>query len=114
MTKQTLRLNARNRPLRWFLVPISSDLDQIWQDFSAGGNCRQLGNDVEALELQAQGNDLLSQTGEVVLVGSSDLFDQAVGTQSLRQPGDLAGVLVSNASPQIFVLESTDVELAAA
>jgi hypothetical protein len=37
-----------------------------------------------------------------------------VGTQSLRQPGDLAGVLVSNASPQIFVLESTDVELAAA
>jgi hypothetical protein len=81
---------------------------------SADSDRLKLGDPVEVLELEAQSGDLLPKTGEVVLIGSSDLFDQAVGAQSFHQAGDLARVFAFHPSAQFFVLEATDVELASA
>src|ERR1700694_5254994 len=81
---------------------------------SAGSSHGKFGDDIEILEFEAERDDLLSETGEVVLVSSSDLFDQIVGAQPFHQAGDLARVLVLDAPAQVFVLEAADVELAAA
>ena len=43
----------------------------------------------------------------------SDLFDQAVRSESFQQAGDLAGVFAGRSSAQVFVLQAADVELAA-
>ena len=48
----------------------------------------KLRDDDEFAELEATGNELLAEAGEVVVVGSADLFDQSVETQTLKQPGD--------------------------
>jgi hypothetical protein len=62
----------------------------------------------------ARSDDLLSETGEIVLVGSADLFDHAVSTQSFHQTGNLACVFAPDVMAQIFILEAADVELTSA
>src|ERR1700686_5009956 len=71
-------------------------------------------DNVAVFELEAQGDDLLSQTGEVVLVSSADLFDHAVVAKPFHQPGDLAVVFGFHAPAQVLVLKATDIELAGA
>ena len=48
--------------------------------------CREGWDEVELLQLEAEGDDLFSERGEVVLVGVADPLDQAVNTKAFDGP----------------------------
>ena len=45
----------------------------------ARSNRGELRDNVEVLEFEAEGDDLFSQVGEIVFIGSPDLFGHAMG-----------------------------------
>ncbi len=71
-----------------------------------------MGNDDEFSQLQARRDHGLAESSEVVLIGVTDLLDEAVNTEALEQPGHLAATSVGQESAQDFVLHAADVELA--
>ena len=80
----------------------------------SGCSRRQCGNNVKVFEFESEGDDLLAQSCEVVLVGFANLFDETVGSQPFHETGDLPSVFAFHAAAQIFVLKAADVELATA
>ena len=69
-------------------------------------------DDHHLAQFKGKCDDLTAQLGEIVLVASAHLLDQAVDAQALEQAGDLAGVLV-RVLAQVSVSEAANGELTA-
>src|SRR5438874_3960477 len=67
----------------------------------------------ECAQLQGAHNDLLASLGEVVLVGVSDLLDQAMDMQALEQARELGTGVVWQDPLQVSVAEAADLPFAA-
>ena len=73
----------------------------------------ELGDDDEFAQLQGSGDHGLAELGQVVLVGTADLFDEAMQPEAFEQAGHLSASFVGEEPAQGFILHAADVELAA-
>jgi len=71
-----------------------------------------LGDDDEFAQLQSCGDHLLAELSQVVIAAVCELSDEAMQSEALEQPGDLADGFIRQEAAQGFVLQSGDVELA--
>jgi hypothetical protein len=69
------------------------------------------GGDQEGPELKGERSDRPAQGGEVVLVVSGDLLDQAVATEALEDAGDLGCGIRGEETAKTTVSEARGVEL---
>jgi hypothetical protein len=80
------------------LYPHRHGLDERW-------------NDEHGSQLQGGVGHLLSEVGQIILVSSSDFFDQAMHFETLEHSGNLGSGFVGHEDAKGTVLESPDIEL---
>jgi len=68
------------------------------------------GDDEQGCELQSSECCFLSEPGDVVLVSSSDFFNQAMYSESLKDSGDLVPRFLGHDGARRAVLKSTDMK----
>jgi len=59
-------------------------LAKFGKTMSTCGNKGELGNDVELFRFESKSDRLFAECGEIVLVGSADLLDQAVNAEPFQ------------------------------
>src|SRR6185436_16881506 len=74
---------------------------------------RELRDEEKVLEREACNRNVSSELGQVVLVGFSDLLDDAVQAKALEESGDLRGAEALEVVSETAVAEAVDEELAA-
>ena len=84
-----------------------------WQNLRSVVCLRQLWDDDEFFEFEAESNHPLAGGRQVVLVAVRRLFDKPVAPQPSQNSGDLTAVELGKPPPEIFVLYPTDSKFAA-
>jgi len=72
-----------------------------------------LRNKDEISELEAGGEDLFAEGGEVVLVVLGDFLDEAMQAEAFEEAGDLAAVFRREVGAEVSVVKAVEVKLAA-
>jgi hypothetical protein len=72
-----------------------------------------LGNKDKISQLEAGGEDLFAEGGEVVPVVLGDFLDEAMEAEAFEEAGDLAAIFRREVGTEVFVLKAVEVKLAA-